>query len=106
MKKKKKNVSIDSDISDDKNNNTLSGIKNNIFVNNFSTQKTKINNNFRGYKNYSNSNATKLVCTYRLCEKEETMKRSYEFNELEKKSSTYKKINKIIFLLIYSIQYY
>ena len=83
-KKKQCNESIDSSISDDKNNNTLNETKNNIIVNNLSAQKIKINNSFSGHKNNSNSNATKLVYTYELCEKEEPIKRSYEFIDLRK----------------------
>jgi len=84
------NVSMDSGISDDKNNITSSGKKDSISVSNSSAQKIKISNSFSGHKNMSNSNEKKLVCTCGLCEKEDSLKKSSEFNDLERKSNTYK----------------
>ncbi len=82
QEKKQHNVSIDSSIFDDKNNNILNETKTSINVNNFNAQKIKINNSFSGHKNNSNSNATKLECTCGLCKKEEPMKIRYEFKDL------------------------
>ena len=38
----------------------------------------------------SNSNEKQLVCTCGLCEKGDSLKKSTELNDLERKSSTYK----------------
>jgi len=89
-KNSQSNVSMDSGISDDKNNINSSGRKNSINANNSSAQKIKINNSFSGHKNMSNSNEKQLVCTCGLCQKDDSLKKSTELNDLERKSSTYK----------------
>ena len=86
-KKNQSNVSMDSGLNEDKNNNSLSGRKNN---NNGSINSSaqKINNSFSGHKNGTNSSGKKSLYTCGLCDKDEGGKFNSDNKEEGKNSAT------------------
>ena len=82
-KKNQSNISMDSGISEEKNNHSLTVRKS------MNSSGQKINSNFSGQKNGNNSSGKKLECTCGLCDKEDGNKNNNEIKE-DRKSLTKK----------------